>query len=120
MANVLVETPVRTTALTMHGAMDIYKWWKKTSTSTQASPFLTNTKDTTLRAQTIKAQQTKPSDPFTSETDMYLGNQMAQQMDPDTPRHDTLIRDSKGFGHWSFKKHPSQNKKHKKKEQDAA
>ncbi len=51
---------------------------------------------------------------------MYLGNQMAQQMDPDTPRHDTLIRDSKGFGHWSFKKHPSQNKKHKKKEQDAA
>jgi hypothetical protein len=38
------------------------------------------------------------------ELEMYLGNQMVQQMDHNIKRSDELIRDSKGFDKWSFRK----------------
>lgn len=45
-------------------------------------------------------------DPYTAyqELSMYLGNNMAIQMDPNTDRSDELIRDQKGFDEWSFRK----------------
>jgi len=54
-------------------------------------------------------------DPFTAyqELDMYLGNNMANQMDPTTTRTQEDIRDSKGFDKWSFK-NPSPGRKKRK------
>jgi len=46
-------------------------------------------------------------DPYTAyqEISMYLGNQMAIQMNPNVKRTDNDIRDSKGFDNWSFRRH---------------
>jgi hypothetical protein len=56
-------------------------------------------------------------DPYTAyqELDLYLGNDMAIQMNPDTFRTQEMIRDSKGFDNWSFKRHKEESKKPRKK-----
>jgi hypothetical protein len=56
-------------------------------------------------------------DPYTAfqEIEMYVGNEMVDQMDPNITRTDNDIRDSKGFNNWSFRKHKDENKKRRKK-----
>lgn len=55
-------------------------------------------------------------DPYTAyqEIEMYLGNELANQMDPNIKRSDDLVRDSKGFDGWSFRRHKEDSKKFKK------
>ncbi len=55
-------------------------------------------------------------DPYTAfqEIEMYVGNQLVMQMDPNVNMTDELIRDSKGMDKWSFKKHTDDNKKTRK------
>ena len=45
-------------------------------------------------------------DPYTAyqELSMYVGNNLATQMDPNIDRTQDLIRDQKGFDKWSFRK----------------
>jgi hypothetical protein len=52
-------------------------------------------------------------DPYTAfqEISMYVGNKLVTQMDPNINRSDDMIRDSKGFSKWSFRKHKDDNKK---------
>lgn len=56
-------------------------------------------------------------DPYTAfqEISMYIGNELVMQMDPNLDRTDDMIRDSKGFNEWSFRRHKDENKKRKKK-----
>jgi hypothetical protein len=54
-------------------------------------------------------------DPFTAyqEIEMYIGNELAVQMDPNVKRTDDEIRDSKGMDKWSFRKHKDDPKRKK-------
>jgi hypothetical protein len=54
-------------------------------------------------------------DPYTAyqEISMYLGNNLAEQMDPLVKISDKLKAESKGFDKWSFRKHKDDNKKHR-------
>lgn len=56
-------------------------------------------------------------DPFTAHQTlaMFVGNNMASQMDPNPKISDVLKRDSAGFDEWSFKTHKTESKKYKKK-----
>jgi len=51
--------------------------------------------------------------PYTAyqEISMYLGNDMANQMDPEIGISDKLRAESHGFDKWSFRKHKDDNKK---------
>ena len=55
-------------------------------------------------------------DPYTAyqEIEMFVGNELVLQMDPNINRPDELVRDSKGFDEWSFKRHKEESKKRKK------
>lgn len=52
-------------------------------------------------------------DPYTTfqEISMYIGNNLAAQMDPDIDISDKLKSESKGFDKWSFRTHPDDTKK---------
>jgi hypothetical protein len=55
-------------------------------------------------------------DPYTAyqNIERYLSNELTIQMDPDVERSDELVRDSKGFNDWSFRRHKEESKKNKK------
>ena len=50
------------------------------------------------------------------EIDMFLGNNMATQMDPTTTRDDTDIAESKGFNNKSFRNRAPSAKKARRRE----
>lgn len=52
-------------------------------------------------------------DPYTAfqEISMYMGNNLATQMDPNINISDKLKSESKGFDKWSFRTHPDDAKK---------
>jgi hypothetical protein len=56
-------------------------------------------------------------DPYTAmqEISMYVGNDLVDQMDPNLNRTDDMVRDSKGFNEWSFRRHKDESKKNRKK-----
>ncbi|MBI4555981.1 MAG: hypothetical protein HY706_00230 [Candidatus Hydrogenedentes bacterium] len=59
-------------------------------------------------------QQVKgPFEAF-QEISMYLGNQLARQLDPIAKVSDEIMRDEKGFDKWSFRRHKEEDKKHRK------
>ena len=49
------------------------------------------------------------------EIEMYLGNNLVDQKDPNPKISDELRRDSAGFNEWSFKTHKTESKKYRKK-----
>lgn len=55
-------------------------------------------------------------DPYTAfqEISMFLGNNMATQMDPEVHISDKIRAESKGFDDWSFRRHKEESKKNKK------
>lgn len=55
----------------------------------------------------------KKVDPFNAyqQLSMYVGNNLAQQMDPNPPISDELRAHSHGFDKWSFRKHSEDSKK---------
>lgn len=67
-----------------------------------------------LRAEAF--QKIKPPAEAFQEISMYLGNQLARQSDPVSVFPDEIMRDEKGFGEWSFRRHKEEDKKYKKKE----
>jgi hypothetical protein len=56
-------------------------------------------------------------DPWTAyqELSMYVGNNLANQMDPEVHISDKLKAESRGFNEWSFRRHKDESKKNKKK-----
>jgi len=48
------------------------------------------------------------------ELSMYLGNQLARQLDPTQIVPDDVLRDEKGFDQWSFRRHREDGKKYRK------
>jgi len=56
-------------------------------------------------------------DPYTAyqELEIYLGNDLVNQVDPNINMTDELKRDAKGFDNWSFKRHKEESKKRRKK-----
>ncbi len=54
-------------------------------------------------------------DPYTAyqELSMYIGNNLATQMDPDVNISDKVRAESKGFNEWSFRRHKDESKKNK-------
>lgn len=56
-------------------------------------------------------------DPYTAyqEIDMFVGNNLVVQEDPNAHLTDDLKRHAKGFDEWSFRKHKTQDSKYKKK-----
>lgn len=56
-------------------------------------------------------------DPYTAfqELSMYIGNNLASQMDPEVNIPDKLRAESKGFDDWSFRRHKDESKKPRRK-----
>lgn len=56
-------------------------------------------------------------DPYTAyqELDMFIGNNMVVQEDPNAHMTDDLKRHAKGFDEWSFRKHKTEDSKYRKK-----
>jgi len=62
-----------------------------------------------------KFEQVK--DPYTAwqEISMFMGNELATQMDPNPEITDEMRAESKGFDKWSFRRHSTESKKPRKK-----
>lgn len=63
-------------------------------------------------------QKIKPPAVAFQDLAMYMGNQLARQADPISAFPDELLRDEKGFDAWSFRRHPEEDKKYRKRASD--
>jgi hypothetical protein len=60
------------------------------------------------------ASQVDPVSAF-QQISMYIGNNLAKQMDPEVHISDVIKAESHGFDNWSFRRHSSENRKNRKK-----
>ena len=81
-------------------------------------PAIVNTVRCTLNPhlKTESFQKVRPPAEAFQEISMYLGNQLARQMDPVSQCPDDIMRDEKGFDEWSFRRHKEEDRKYLKKE----
>lgn len=63
-------------------------------------------------------QKIRPPAEAFQDISMYLGNQLARQLDPMPAFPDEIMRDEKGFDEWSFRRHKEEGKKYRKKDSE--